>query len=265
MGQGTRVIGLGLLLGGFSAGALLATALCENWGPELGSFIGSTNFATLIAGLGGGALGGLISYVTARQTSSQTIRRDREAQIAAENASALTVIIATTQISNRIYTLQNRLHPAYKPQNGVRPWQLLKASPVQEMHGISYQASDFIPFIKAKTGSIPHRCIMILERYYSIEASWKAYCQMRIQLQDFLVPHSTIVNGFMQTELPQSAKVHAHYLMDCLDDLIAQMHIFATEDLETSKKLLTDMNTSYKKYFGTDAIYKVAFVEENAA
>lgn len=252
-----RVKGVWLMLGGIGIGTIIGSGTAKRWGEDIGGILSSPNFSTLLAGLGGAALGGLISYVTARQTAKQTAAREKEASIIAERANAFSCMVTTMQIANGLFTMNKYLNEAANPPAGLQSWQILQAHASTSAEGVRYHPADFAPFINAGHADIVHRALLLSERYRSSEAAFSKYSDNRIKLEEFLLPHSSVTGGAMSSEIPAHLHATAHYLMDSLNKLIAQMDEFCRRDFEDAKVLLNDMNTAFSKRFGKHANFKL--------
>lgn len=252
-----RANGVWCALGGVAAGAIVGSGVSHRWGFEVDGLLSSPNFATLLAGLGGASLGGLISYLIAKQSARETTAREARSQLMRERAQALSCFVVTIQIGGRLHTLKRDLQAAAKAPDGTRPWELLQASTGSTSATPTYNPTDFTPFINAKFADSVHRCMLLAERIASIESAYGYYSKLRIDLEKFLLPLSTFKNESIVTEIPDEHAVEAKYRTKTLDKLILDMAELVEVANTDAKSLITEMATVFKLYFGADAGFDV--------
>lgn len=242
---------------GATGGLVIGLGLSSRWGNDISEIVVSPNFATLLAGLGGAALGGLISFSTSRQTSRETARRDEEAVLSIEKAQALSCLVKTMQLANRLFTLNKKLMEATQSQKGLEPWSILQASQVQSNSAPDYSAEDFIPFINAGYAEFVHRAIILADRVDSIEDSYQAYSVNRLQLEQFMLPFSSFFREAMVVEVPPDCQTEFAYRTNVLNALIVEMADYCVRDLVEAKSLITEMNKAFLSYFKERANFRL--------
>lgn len=258
-----RVTGFWLLLAGFAGGAILGSGVTKRWGTDIGELMSSSNFATWMAGLGGAAVGGLISYFIARQTAKESEARDEKVRRLTERAQALNCMVTTMQLANRLYTMRGLLKGAVATPEGIDPWQQLQANTGHRNTAPSYDPTDFVPFINAKLADAVHRALLLAERVSSLEAAHSHYNEKRTELELFLLPFSQLDGAAMQAAVPQEFQVEAFYRTNTLNTLIRSMADFVERDYNDAKTLLTDMNKAFQQYFGAEANFKFELDDPN--
>jgi hypothetical protein len=231
----------------------------------MSEIVTSPNFATLLAGLGGAALGGLISFATSRQTARETARRDEETRLSTEKAQALSGLVNTMQLANRLFTLNNQLVKATQPPEGLQPWQMLQASAGQGNRAPDYIADDFIPFINAGHADFVHRALLLADRVDSLEDAYQTYNTQRLQHEQFMLPFSQFIEGAMVTAVPPDRRTEFAYRTNMLNKLIVEMADYCARDLADARTLITDMNKAFLEYFKEQANFRLDFEVDAAA
>ncbi|WP_144223458.1 hypothetical protein [Mesorhizobium amorphae] len=259
----SRVTGLWLLLGGFGGGAILGSGVTKRWGADIGELMSSSNFATWMAGLGGAVIGGLISYLIARQTANESVAREDKMRRLTERTQALHCMVITMQLANRLYTMRGLLKEAVAAPEGIDPWQQLQANTGHLNTAPAYNPTDFVPFINAKLADAVHRALLLAERVSSLEAAHSHYSDKRTELEVFLLPFSKLDGGSMQAAVPQEFQVEAFYRTNTLNTLIRSMADFVERDYNDAKALLTEMNNAFQDYFGAEANFKLELENPN--
>ena len=249
---------------GAIGGLVVGLGLSSRWGNDMSEIVASANFATLLAGLGGASLGGLISFATSRQTSRETAKRDEETRLSAEKAQALSGLVKTMQLANRLFTLNNKLVEATQSSEGLQPWQMLQASVGQSNSAPDYTADDFIPFINAKHADFVHRALLLADRVDSLEDAYQTYSSHRLQHEQFMLPFSQFVEGAMVTAVPPESQTEFTYRANMLNKLIVEMADYCARDLADAKSLITEMNKAFLSYFKERANFRLD-LEDGAA
>jgi hypothetical protein len=217
----------------------------------------SPSFATLLAGLGGATLGGVISYFIARQTAKETAERDEDARMSIEKAQALSGLVNTMQLSNRLFTLNHRLKEAANPPDGAQPWQILQASAGQSNKAPDYVAAEFIPFINAGHADFVHRALLLADRVDAIEAAYQTYSEHRLRHEQFMLPFSHFQNGAMVTAIPPQNRSEFDYRANLLNKLIAEMADYCERDFADATGLIREMNKAFLDYFKERANFRL--------
>ncbi len=221
----------------------------DRWEGAIGSFFSTSNVATLLAGLGGASLGGVISYATARKTSNEVFKRDDVERQEEEHARAVTCLVSTMQIANRIYTITLALKDVSNPPGGFEPWQIVKTHTGENETNVAYDAKDFTAFVNAGTAEVINRCFLLSERCGSLEKSFIRYNELRDEMERFLLPFSTFNHGHVTTAIPTAARNEYRYRSHNLNNLLVSMHSYASNDLKEAKSLIKLMNNTIAKRF----------------
>lgn len=185
--------------------------------------------------------------------------RDVDSRMSVEKAQALSGLVNTMQLANRLFTLDAKLQEAIHPPPGIEPWQLLQASAGQSNSAPDYVASEFIPFINAGHADFVHRALLLADRVDSLEAAYETYCEHRLKHEQFMLPFSQFTGGAMATSIPPQQQTEFAYRSNLLNKLIVEMAEFCGRDLAESKALLTEMNDAFLAYFKDRANFRLDF------
>jgi hypothetical protein len=252
-------VGASLALGG-AGGAVLASGIGMRWNSELANAVTNPVTATWLAALSGAALGGLISYALARQSSRETLRRDADARTAEEHVSSLRAMVTAMQISNRLFTMNLDLESAAKAPGPTGPWASLKPNAGPGSKPPEFQPVDFVPFINNKKSDIVHRGLLLQERLNALEAGFDAYREMRQDFENFAAPFTKIdSSGAMATFFPPAEAAAAQIKISVMNGLVEQMVSYSREYLADAKSLCDDMSASHLAYFGGRTNFRLAY------
>lgn len=213
----------------------------------------TTDLATLIAGFGGTILGGGISWLLARQTASDTRKRDEEARNAQDKASLLQTILKVMQVSNGLYTIHRNIEGSAESANeqGIGDpelWTLVR--PVAgRTETPKFDASDFVPFAVSSRPDLINRIIMISNRYDAIESALRVYSERRLSFQDLAGQYTTLSpSGMHVTVFPADIAPQAGMRAFELEQLIKEIRENVNSDLEVGKSLCADVDKFAKDY-----------------
>lgn len=213
----------------------------------------SADLATMIAGFGGAILGGGISWLLARQTATETRKRDEEARNAHDKASLLQTILKVMQVSNGLYTIHRNIEGSVEgaKERGIGDvplWTLVH--PVAgSTETPKFDASDFVPFAVSARADLINRIIMISNRYDATESGFREYSERRLSFQDLAGPYTTMSpSGQQVTAFPEDVAPQAQMRAYELEQLITQVREFVDKDLEESKSLCADIDKFAKDY-----------------
>ena len=246
------------ILIGAVGGLVVGLGASVRWGDDLGAALSSPNFATLLAGLGGATIGSIISYLTARQSSKLTLDRDARARFAEERSQALSVMVTTMQLANRLHTLNLKLKDAVKGEDGDA-WQKLQAAPDESIVPLTFDPKDLVPFVDQKSGELIHRLFLLADRTRSIESSFNVYGRLRLEFEDYILPFSKHLPGdALLTSFPDDQLTVARYRINQLNGLIDQMRDYCARDLDDAKSIIDELNAAYRDRFGETGAFQLA-------
>ena len=215
-----------------------------------------TDFATLLAGVIGAALGGLISWGLAYQTSRETLMRDNIARDEAQKAIALGVLLKIQQIANGYYTQKLYIWEALSEANEKGAFHLALSQKVKPQIGNSHPtpsfvAEEFIPLVTLKRTDLIDQCSMIAMRYDILNTSFKVYNEKRHNLQEILMSFPTKVegDGRSTSDIPKESVARVRILSEEVEQLIQQIYIHITEDGAASLKLCVALNEVFSNGF----------------
>lgn len=250
----------GLWLGGV-AGAVLCAGLGIRWSGELAVALSDPVTTTWLSALGGAVIGGLISYFIARQASQETLQRDEEVRTNTEHAGSLRAMVTAMQIANRTFTLNKELQAAVAASDGRPPWQSMLASAGSGSSAPTFEAGDFISFIKNNRSDVVHRAMLASERLAALESALDMYSSKRQAFQEFSQRYTRLNStGVAEVVFVGDdvgiAKLKSYELGQLFDQMLALSNEYFTD----AQNLCTDMNTSHQSYFGKKAAFKLDLV-----
>lgn len=245
----------------FGATAMVA-ALSTKVGLELsgdGLGVSDPNSATLISGFGGAVIGavvgGLISWLLARQAAGESRRRDSEQRFEADRAAAIRTMLKVQMITNGTYTIAKSLRndAAVAVERGAALWEVVKPH-IGSKVDIKIQAEDLSPFWDAAGNEFADSITLSSLRYDVLEETLADYSSRRARLGDLLAtfnPEIDMETGSGNTQIPpgQIGVVKARVFE--LTDTLRQMQAFAEADLVANLKLCDQMTVYGVNKFGS--------------
>lgn len=221
------------------------------WGSSIGEALSSSAGSTLLAGFGGAVVGGVVSYLLARQSSRETLRRDQDARLDLEHAAALRAMVTAMNLANRVYTLNGVLSEATGKAGADGPWTTLKPVPKQRHAAPRFEATDFVPFIKSGAADLVHRCSLLADRVDSLESSFEAYSTTRLEVEEMAAKSTTFdAAGMGNTVFSGEEAAIVRFKGRNMNLIIAEMADFAARDQADAIKIVDDMNAAFQRYFG---------------
>ncbi|MAN78378.1 MAG: hypothetical protein CML24_14620 [Rhizobiales bacterium] len=222
---------------------------------------GDPSIATMLAGFGGAALGGLIAWLTARQTDHRHAEREKRRIILAERAQALRVMLIAMELANRLFTIRNMLKRAIDAGNPAGPFADLRPLSGHESRAPSFAPEDFVQFINADRPEVVNDCLMLYNRVDAIDAAFRAYGETRLQLQDLSAETTFGGDGVARTVYKGENAQRANFLIKTLNQLIFEVHKDADEYHHESLKLFHALSEAFKSYFQEDANFTLSAIK----
>ncbi|WMT90135.1 hypothetical protein [Pelagibacterium sp. H642] len=231
-------------------GIALGSGIQSRWTYGVLSQLDASSTATLVAGLGGAAVGGLVSLGLTLISNYVTLRRDREARIENEQALALELISTQLQLSGRCYTIFKAVDSAIRaaPDN---PWTALRPTPRGSSPSLRFRSDSFIPFINAGAAELMNDCLLYADRVDALEAMFNSYSDQRLEMQS-MAEANTVIGEDVQGEtvFEGAAARVAEFRSKLMNDLIKQMHEVGAAWTEEGAKIAEKVNRVQRQYFG---------------
>lgn len=257
-------------VGMLAAVILLALAIAVT-GLDIFGWIGSlskADFATLLSGFGGAALGGMVSWLLAKEAGRETLARDEAQRRANERAMALAIILKTQQIANGLFTLKKYFYKsrqrANEAQRLARPmWETTKPVISPTPSRLRYDPAEFAPLIAAKRTDLVDRCNILALRYEVDETIITDYSVRRSAFHDLMGPYSELSgpDGLVTTSVPAAMKNQFLMKGQELEDIIRQLYGNVVEDSREAQALCEELTSAFRKHFGED-VYALISGEE---
>lgn len=219
----------------------------------------SADVATLLSGFGGAALGGIVSWVLAKEAGRETLARDLAQRRAEEKASALSVMLKTQQIANGLHTMRKYLYGCRVEANENRVldrpmWETTKPIISPTPSRLSYASSEFKPLIAAKRADLIDRCNLLALRYEVDETILNDYSSRREAFHEFVAPYSELSSweGRITTTVPPELRNQFILKARGLEEIIRSLYAAVTEDALEAASLCQDLSAGFKTYFGEE-------------
>jgi hypothetical protein len=224
--------------------------------------------ATLLSGFGGAALGGLVSWILAKQAGKETLRRDMEQRTAHDKSMALAVMLKTQQIANGLYTVKKYFYQSRRRANLAnrisRPmWETTKPVISTTPSRLRYDPSEFGPLVAAQRPDLVDRCTLLALRYEVTETIINDYSTRRGTLHDLLAPHSQLsgADGLVITSVPPALRNVYTMKGKELEDIIRALFSSVLEDSNEAHNLCLELSKVFRDHFGED-VYRLEISTE---
>jgi hypothetical protein len=227
----------GLVLAGVAAGAVFFASGVIAIGiqpPESGSFrLNSTDVIALTAGFGGALIGafvgGVISWLIARQGAWEALQAGEANRLEMEKTNVLRAILKVNRIANDLYTLRENIRPAIERnarQGTPQPlWTVVRQSVGHSVPRVDFDSSDFVAFVGAGHAEVISDSLLMSDRHATINATFDKYGELRSELQTFAAPLSKTdpATGLSVTTVPPNLQNQFDMQSRQLDELINQL------------------------------------------
>lgn len=260
------IFGLGVVTGSAIVGISVPLA---PWPAKLGWHLTATDNATLLSGFGGAALGGVVSWLLAKQATRETLRRDENSRISQEKSVALGVTLKAQQIANGYYTHKKYFDECMRRANANkmlnRPlWEIIKPLIGNSLPRPTFEPTDFVPLVNARQAPLIDRCNLLALRYDVAESSLEVYTQKRQAMQEMLAQHSGPPDrsGRVETVIPSSLRPKFRVMASELEDLIVQIKAFLKEDFIEGKSVCDELGKAFREYFSDPTFFSLEIPDE---
>lgn len=229
-----------------------------------------SNYLPLIAGLVGTVLGGLISWLIARQANNRQIARDEKQRREEEKASAIQTMLKISEIANSLFTIRNYIKAGLKSAKADNVAETKIYQYVQPTIGFSedvvkFETKDFIPYISARKLDVLNTAGLIARRQKSILRMFETYCDRHVAFQDWMANFSQFdeAANTIEHKIPNSDKGKLIIRESELNGLLSQIAEFLEEQMPVIGKLCVDASTIGKDYFGDPRFFSIAGSPDN--
>lgn len=212
--------------------------------------ITSTESATLIAGLGGASLGGLISWLLAKQTANEARKTAYDKETDQIKAGLWQLQIKMLNMTNGYYTMFNAINKAAElaKKDGGPIWRFLQHTS-GPYHQVTLETHDYIPLIYDDGANLVTDLAMLSERYHAAVDGYKDYCRLRAEFQEFSIPYTVFTADESHPEKLTHRSVYPPELgciatlkMQELEGLIQNIKEYLEIDLPEAKLITQKLN-----------------------
>lgn len=221
----------------------------------------SSDFATLFAGILGAAIGGAISWILARQASTETLARDTAARVDDHKAKALGVLLKVQQITNGIYTNRGYFWVSLDRANKEGRlwddmWHKVQRQVGNSLPPPTFDASEFVPLMLAGKAALINECTLLALRYDVAEQGIATYNREREAFEQAMLPYSKVQNnsGLIETNVPEEKLSEFAIKRHIMNGLIDNIYRSTKEDYIRSKELCVELSAAFLAYFG-DSVF----------
>lgn len=228
-----------------------------------------SDITTLVAGVVGAVIGGAISWVQSRQTSKQTLQRDKEARMSIVENNALSTLLKVQRIANSYHTHKmyfwSQLREANSNETIVpQLWQIMKSQVAGSETGINFSAEELVPLQLAGKTDLINECGLLSERLQVVERGMIEYTRLRRELETLLIDHSRRQpDGTILTKVPAELSEKASIMSDNLEQFIRQLYADITSDDTKAKALCSSVSEAFVAHFDNGLKFTMKFVDED--
>jgi hypothetical protein len=248
-------VGLVLFWIGIPVGFLLAVVVASMTEGSNLLKMSSTDLTTLLAGLGGALIGGIVSYAMTHAGMTHADRRDATQETNLQKVSSLAALLKAQQIANGIQTQKGYIVECREEANAAGMisaplWRQVKIQVGNKIPAPIFATEELVPLMVSGNANLINECQIAALRYSGLISSFEAYNLKREELQKLIAPYSRPdVDGRVLTELP--ADRHAEYSVRELEveSLIRAIVAAIESDLPEAISLCKNLSQAYKKHF----------------
>jgi hypothetical protein len=210
--------------------------------------------STLLAGFGGAFVGGLISWLLARQTAREARTRDAADRVEKQRAVAIGTLVKAGIMTNSFYTLHEHMEMQIRGAQlrgtlgeGDLLWQAVQGA-VGEIPTVSFEASDFLPF--GANLELLNDGLELSARLRTAEKALARYYELRETFGAFAEPFTIIgPDGRFGTQFPPDEAKRAKQKIAQLESLIRDIKQSVSDSLMRAKALTVAIAEAGKQSF----------------
>ena len=172
----------------------------------------SANLISLISGLGGAVLGaivgGLISWILARQSSIQTLKRDQEARSQVQKGNALSLMIKASLILSDVVSIRKIIDKSLMDanSNGLTDQPLWRrVVPIVSHYQVfNIDANELSPLIEAKANEIFYNATELFAQHATLLSALEKYSTLRSAIKHKISKHEIVKDNVIVSSLTES-------------------------------------------------------------
>lgn len=240
---------------GALGGALLALFFLEK-------FSATSDHATLLAGFGGAVLGSgmsaLVSFILAKQTSAETLRRDAEVRRAEQKSYVLRLMVKASLVLSDVVAIQQTIEQSLSDANernltGLPLWR--RVLPIIG----SYQTFDIdppelSPLIAAKDSALVQASVTLFMQHRNVVEAVKVYGEKRDKVKEIVTTHFSEANGVVTSGMTQEQKSALLPLEVELETIIKNVRTMLVDLRRLGEQVTFSLGPAMRKYLDDDTI-----------
>lgn len=240
---------------GILAGSLLTLFSLEK-------FSATSDHATLLAGFGGAVLGSgmsaVVSFILAKQTSAETLRRDNEARRAEQKSYVLRLMVKASIVLSDVIAIQKTIDQSLSNANdrkltGEPLWK--RVLPMVGSHQtFDIDPAELSPIIAAKDNELMQASVTLFMQHRNLLEAIKAYAQKRDKVKDVVTNHFEENQGVITSALTQAQMSALLPLEVELESIITQIRAMLVDLKPTGERVTYSLGPAMRKYLGDNTI-----------
>lgn len=227
--------------------------------------LNTTDVATLIAGFGGAALGGGISWLMARQTSREAKERDQASRNDQQRARGLHLLLKYSMIVTDLHAMLNAVQTSLENANKAGIGHLPLWNRVGVVVGsmeFSLDPTDLVPLMDAREYELIATITETFMQHQTLVQSTKMYAELRSEVERLIGSAKqgagATVYAARNEELNDKVRLYEHKLESLISATIRRLDEWAPK----SRSTLFALGPALQKHLG-DAGFP-AFVADDA-
>lgn len=240
---------------GALAGSLLTLFLLEK-------FSATSDHATLLAGFGGAVLGSglsaVVSFIQAKRTSAETLRRDAESRRAEQKSYVLRLTVKASVVLSDVIAIRKTIDQSLSNANDRN----LTSEPlwkrVLPMIG-SHQTFDIdpaelSPLIAAKDNNLVQASVTLFMQHRNLVEAIKVYAEKRDKVKSIVTNHFEEDRGVIKSGLTQAQASALMPLEVELESIITHIRGMLGDLNRLAEQVAFGLGPAMRKYLGDDTI-----------
>lgn len=240
---------------GALAGSLLTLFFLEK-------FSATSDHATLLAGFGGAVLGSgmsaVVSFILAKQTSAETLRRDSEVRRAEQKSYVLRLMVKSSMVLSDVVAIQKTIDQSLSNANdrnltGEPLWK--RVLPMIGSHQtFDIDPAELSPLIAAKDNDLMQASVTLFMQHHNLIEAIKVYAEKRDKVKNIVTTHFEEDRGVITSGLTQAQASALLPLEVELESIITQIRSMLLDLNHIAEKVTYGLGPAMRKYLGDDSI-----------
>ncbi|WP_223475882.1 hypothetical protein [Oricola indica] len=212
----------------------------------------------LTSGFGGALLGalvgGFISWLLAKQSSAETLKRDREARDEEQKSYALRLMVKASLVLSDVVAIKNAINQSLSDANerGLShlPFWRRVIPIVPSSKSYEVDASELVPLIAAKEADLVTAATEVFMQHATLIAAIDTYFEKRGEIKKLIKRHSGVRDGVVMSELTESEiAALAPYELE-LESIIKEVRSALGPLQANAEKVTFGIGPAIQKHYG---------------